>query len=635
MTLRVLLLEDNVDDAEFIHRELVSAGIFCRLERIDRLDDFKKIITQETFDLVISDYTLRGFKGSEALDLWMKKGNPAPFIFVSGTIGEEKAIEILRNGATDYVLKDHLERLGPVVRRALDEANAQAQLKKSADQIRQQASLLDLAQDAILVHDFEGRVTYWNQSASQLYGWTLEELAHQDIDFVLYRGMPQELLEAYDAMANRQDWMGELRQVTRSGREIIVQSRWTLIPEQGSTPSRIFVINTDITEKKALEAQLLQARRLEAVGTMAEGIAHDINNAVTPILMGIGLLKSESLRLESQQVLETIETGSHRIANLVRQLLAFARGSSAKKTPLELGSLVAECIDSLSITLPQNIHLVSEVPMNLCQVMGDASQLRQIFMNLGWNARDAMPNGGFLHFSVKKERLTKEQRQIHSNTSDADYMVVLVRDTGKGILPEVRDRIFEPFFTTKELGQGSGLGLSISQSIALSHGGFIEVSSQPNSGSTFEVHLPIHQFSSSQKEMEPEISVPQKDCILIADDEPELLNMVSHILKHYGYDTLTASNLRSALELFTANRGRIRTVLSDWMMPGGDGWDLLDALRQIDPSIPFILSSGITPPDEQLSDPNAPVFLAKPYSPEALLEAVEAAIAGSAVSVKK
>jgi len=349
--------------------------------------------------------------------------------------------------------------------------------KRAEEQIREQATLLDKSQDAILVVDMEGRILFWNKSANRLFGWTAAEAIGTKADILLFQQNLPQLEDAQNTVTFEGEWHGELQQVTKSGKEIIVESRWTLVQDEEEEPKSILIVNTDITEQKQLEAQFLRAQRMESIGTLAGGIAHDLNNVLTPIIASAQLLLQAKFNDEKKQrLLKTIETSAKRGAALVKQVLSFSRGVEGKRTIFQVRHLISEIKQIAKETFPKTIEFYMAIPQDLWAISGDSTQLHQVLMNLCVNARDAMPHGGTLSISAENLFIDENYARMNLEAETGFYIVISVADTGTGIPPEILDRIFEPFFTTKELGMGTGLGLSTVIGIVKSHGGFVDVS---------------------------------------------------------------------------------------------------------------------------------------------------------------
>jgi PAS domain S-box-containing protein len=752
--LQVLIVEDNVVDAELLMRELRRADFEPQWVRVETEEDYLQKL-RPGLDLVLSDFEMPQFNGFRALELLKERGQDIPFIIVSGTIGEERAVEAIKQGATDYLLKDRLGRLGAAVKRALQEGEdrrkrkeTEAQLiwkstffeanvhsaregilvvdtegnkilqnqrlidlwkipeevardknhaqlewvvgkmknpeacrekvsylrahteevsqdelelldgrtferysapvqgadgvhygriwyyrditnrKQSEERIAEQAALLDKAQDAILVRDLEGKILFWNKGAERLYGWTTQEALGRNIGELLY-DRSSRFKDANDLAISRGEWQGEIEQVARDGREMIVEARWTLIRDQEGRPKSILAINTDVTEKKKIEAQFMRAQRMESIGTLAGGIAHDLNNILAPIMMAIDILKGMVDQPQSREILETIGTSARRGADIVRQVLSFARGLDGERTAVKPKQLLSDLEIIIKDTLPKDIQLRFLIPDDSWAIWGDPTQVHQILLNLCVNARDAMPEGGFLTVGVENCLLGDDYGATNIQAKPGRYVKITVTDTGTGIPPALLEKIFEPFFTTKEINKGTGLGLSTVMAIVKSHEGVINVYSEPGQGTAFKVYLPAAASSpQGRREKVEEVSLPRGngETILLIDDESSILTITGQTLQAFGYRVLTSTDGAEAIGIYAQHRQEIAVVLTDMAMPVMDGPATIRALMRINPEVRIVATSGLAVNGALAKASGSGVwhFLAKPYTAGALLKTIQA-----------
>jgi PAS domain S-box-containing protein len=504
------------------------------------------------------------------------------------------------------------------------------ELKRAQSRIEEQAALLDQTQDAIIVRDLKQRVLYWNKGAERIYGWTATEALGRSVCELFYRDRGQ-FTHAMETLLRRGEWSGELRHVNKSGQEIAIEARWSLLRDGGGSPRSVLAINTDVTERKKIEAQFLRAQRVESIGTLAGGLAHDLNNLLSPIVLSVSLLRDALPDGPMRKVVDTVEQSAHRGTHLVQQVLSFARGVEGAHVAVHLSDVVREIETIMQTTFPKNVTFSSHLPPDLWLVRGDPTQLSQILLNLCVNARDAMLEGGRLRISAQNRALDEQEAAAHPVIKPGRYVTLEVSDTGVGMGPEIVERIFEPFFTTKELGKGTGLGLSAVRGIVRSHGGTISVHSTPGRGSTFRILLPAQEEAGAPLPVRApaERIRGNGEVILVVDDEASILQVTQETLQLHGYRVLTAVDGAQAMALFALRRAEINLVLTDLMMPVMDGYAFIAALQRIEAKVPVIAVSGVGDEvsGQRLARGGVHQVLTKPFSAESLLAAIARGLA--------
>ncbi len=499
-------------------------------------------------------------------------------------------------------------------------------------QLREQAALLDNANDIIVVRDLQHRYLYCNKSAARTLGLTPEQIEGHTTREVLGE-LPAEFLEAFHQVQAHGEWHGEIAYPRQNAQPLLVESRWTLLRDDAGRPKAVLSINTDITERKQLEGQYLRAQRMESIGLLAGGIAHDLNNVLAPIVMGAQLLRLRHPDATSQKLLGTVEASAQRGADLVRQVLTFARGIEGGRLLVHPRSL-AKDVQKLAVeTFDKSIEVTGRIESDLWPVPGDPTQLRQLLVNLCVNARDAMPRGGRLTLTARNAPVDENYAAMTPDLRPGPYVLFEVQDTGVGMSPEVRRHVFEPFFTTKAPGKGTGLGLSTAQTIVHGHGGVITFESEEGRGTTFKVFLPASSETAVTTATSA-LTAPRGsgETILLVDDEASVLNISRHALEAFGYQVLTASNGAEALALYAQKRDAIAVVLTDMAMPVLDGAALIYALRRIDPAVRIIAASGLKASAHSMEPFGLGTthFLAKPFTADTMLRAIHESLTGAA-----
>lgn len=688
--MNILLIEDNLAEARLL-KEVLKGAILSRfnLAHVKRLGEAIASLETETFDVVLLDLTLPDSQGLASLDSLIKHAPSLPIVVLTNTNDDELAVESVRHGAQDYLVKRHINQdilvrsLRYAIERkqaaeALREANEilekrvqerTAALEMANELLRQEIewrqriqSRLELAQQAGKIASFEWLIQsndiIWTAELEALYG-----LASGSFDGQ-YEGWmrsihpddrPKVEQELWQAVKNRQGLDTEFRIVCpaedKKEEESLLldetsspltancslpgEIRWIAVKssifcDETGKPMRMIGIHIDITEKKQLEAQFLRAQRLESLGTLASGIAHDLNNILTPILAVVQLLplKLHNLNDNTQQLLKTLETSAQRGADLIKQILSFARGVEGKRITLQIHHLLFEIEQIIQQTLPKRIEIQSNIPSNLWTIYGDTTQLHQVFMNLCVNARDAMPNSGILRINAQNFLVDEQYAKMHIDAKVGAYVVVTVADTGMGIPQEIIHRIFDPFFTTKEVGKGTGLGLSAVLGIVKSHGGFIDVQSEVNKGSLFKVYLPAIESPVPETNDNLDLLFGQQELILVVDDEISINEITKITLETYNYQVITANDGIEALAIYAEYKDKIAAVLMDIMMPTMDGTTIIPLLQRINPDVYVVAMSGLNSTEvvAQVQKLGFQEFLSKPFTTKELLWALRKGI---------
>jgi PAS domain S-box-containing protein len=497
--------------------------------------------------------------------------------------------------------------------------------KRAEEQLREQAELLNHARDAIVVRDLEDRILFWNKSAERIYGWSVEEAVGRNVRDLIYDGLSPGFEEAKEVLVEKGEFRGEMKHITKTGAEIIVESHWALVTDDLGNPRLNLVINTDITDSKRLQAQFLRAQRMESIGTLAGGIAHDLNNLLSPILMAVQLLQAKTTDDDSRRLLATLRTSAERGAGLVHQVLSFARGLEGEHITLQPRHLIREIAKILKDTIQKSIEVEVRSDRDLWTIAGDATQLHQVLMNLCVNARDAMPHGGRLTIGAANAVLDENYARMNIDARPGRFVCITVSDNGIGIPAPFINRIFEPFFTTKEHGKGTGLGLSTVMGIVKGHNGFVNVYSEIARGTQFKVYLPASD-ASSEHDTEEVRHLPRGrgELILVVDDEAAIREVTESTLTASGYRVLLAGDGTEAVAHYARQGDKIKIVLTDMMMPYMDGLATVRALKRMNPELKIIASSGLGDVSKftEAADAGVKTFLHKPYTAEKLLQTI-------------
>ncbi|MDQ3116001.1 MAG: response regulator [Verrucomicrobiota bacterium] len=751
--LQIVHLETNDADAALVRGELKNSGIECELSRVRSLPELEQELAQRPVDIVVADSHRRSYDGLDALALAREKVPWIPFIFFSDPYDPEEVGEALRKGATDFILKEHLPKLILSLQRVIREVHTQRDLEDVRRELLRHAELLDLANDAIVISDAAGQISYWNRGAERLYGWSRDEAAGREVHTFLQTGPPEKLSTVLEAVQSAHHWQGEIEQVRKDGVRIIVSSGWTLQGDDPAAPllqlsidvtkriaaeealrlseeryrrfveedltgnlvmrpdgtivtcnpafTRIFAFDSiedaraanfgsllltkkeavelllslrpnesterrelemrdrngetvyvaakfigsfdeaghlsevkgyffNDTKRKRLEQQLVQAQKMESLGTLAGGIAHDFNNILAIILGYTARLEEWKKHPEQMpEAIKIIRDAVARGASLVQQLLTSARQTEARLTPLDLNVLAQELERMLAATFPKTINFLLDLQPGLPLAKGDRSQIHQVLLNLCVNARDAMPNDGTITLATGVAS-GEELRESFGGANAGRYVFVRVTDTGTGISDRVKPHIFEPFYTTKERGKGTGLGLSVVYGVVNNHRGFVQVDSEPGHGTTFKVYLPLAGAAelSSADGKRPGSGRDLARTVMLVEDEEMLRDLGVMLLESDGYRVLAAKDGIEAVEMFEAHADEIGLVVCDLGLPRLGGRDVFLRMKEIKPSVRAIVASGYLEPSMRTEILRAGVIdtVQKPYDFRELIERIRSII---------
>jgi signal transduction histidine kinase/DNA-binding response OmpR family regulator len=638
--LKVLIAEDSADDAELIVAQLRRDGFAPDWKRVEDEPSFLKGL-KEGPDIVLSDYAMPNFNGLRAAELTRASGLNVPFILISGTVGEDAAVAAMKRGATDYFLKDRMGRLGSAVERALEEKRLQDERRRTADEMRWQATLLEAqlesSLDGILVVDNEGRKILQNRRMEEMWrsprlqGGETVEAAKAAFD-PAFEKHPRLFIEKV-AYLNTHPEEASHDVIELVDGTVLDRYSAPVVDKTGKNYGRIWSFR-DITERRRLEAQFRQAQKMESIGMLAGGIAHDFNNILSAILGNLYLAKIEATgRPQLLEPLENIAQAARRAGDLVNQILTFSRQNKQEREPLKLNHVVLEALKLLRASVPATIRIQT----NLTQtptVLANATAVHQVIMNLGTNAWHAMRGkAGTLTVEMSELEADVDFAGAHPGLHPGRYVRLAVSDTGHGMDAATMERIFDPFFTTKAVGEGTGLGLAVVLGIMQSHDGAITVYSEPGHGTAFHLYFPVFDSEPAPTEQGPQpIPRGNGEHILFVDDEAPLLNVGKKMLERLGYRVTTKAN---GLEAITAVRDQpeaFQLVVTDLTMPSMDGIKLGKQLLQLQPKLAIVLSTGYSGmiTEEAIRDLGFRGLLVKPTTARALGEAVHRALESAA-----
>jgi hypothetical protein len=642
--LKLLIVEDSPDDAELVCIELERAGFDLAWKRVETEATFIAALRDEVWDLVISDFQMPDFNGLRAFALFKGSGLDIPFIFVSGALGEDRAVEAMRAGARDYLLKGNLTRLNVAVARELEEAKNRRGQREAEQQARSDARRLALAVEASGAGIFEFRVPLGpdanvSERWAQIFGYRSDELPQGEalLAWTTERLHPDDAAaaeEAYEAFLSgrSQRLQTEARHRHRDGKWVTVMSLARAI-ERDSEGRAVHAVGVllDVTERKLMEAQLRQSQKMEAVGRLAGGIAHDFNNLLTAIF-SFGTFALEATKPEdpAHEDLQEVLKAAQRAASLTSQLLAFSRRRTVQPRVINPAEVVRDVDKMLRRLLGADVDFLTKLAEDSWNVRMDPSAFEQVLVNLAINARDAMPDGGRLTIETANVELDQGYGRAHGAYVPAGaYVRVAVSDTGIGMDAATQANIFEPFFTTKGAGEGTGLGLSTCYGIVKQAGGNIWVYSELGHGTTFKIYLPREADLTEARR--PTLSrSPERgsEFVLLVEDDEQVRTLAVRTLRRLGYTVLEAVNGRDALDKCQQVGRPLDLVITDVIMPVMSGKELVERLTEVQPGLKTLFMSGYTP-DAIVHRgvlARGTLMLQKPFTPQQLAEKIREAL---------
>jgi two-component system, cell cycle sensor histidine kinase and response regulator CckA len=631
--LRALLIEDNVHDADLIVRRLMREGFDVRWKRVDNERDFRAALTEE-WDLLLCDYQLPQFGGLDALRIVGELGSTVPLLLVSGAIGEEIAVEAMRLGADDYLLKDRLERLGQAVRRALeqgrlrkDHARAQAALELSETRFRQ---LTDHIEGVFWILDPASlRVQYVSPAFERIWGHAkaAAEQSPERWPIALHPDDRERVQAAIDPKKFGDGYELDYRIARPDGGTRVIHDRGFAVRSSSGALEGIVGVADDVTRAHLLEEQFRQAQKMEGIGRLAGGIAHDFNNMLSVILSSTSMILTEGeVPPGVRRGLEEIQLAVERAAALTRQLLVFSRRDAMQPRDVDLNTIVGNMGKLLERLLGEDIELRLRLWRAPLVLRADASMLEQVIMNLAVNARDAMPRGGRLELETRAIAASALPDSLLRRSDGEQFCVLRVADSGSGIPVELQAKVFEPFFTTKPEGKGTGLGLATVYGIVQRHSGVLELQSEPGAGTTFSIYLPCTVGEAEAPRARPIAAAHEQsrgEVVLMVEDDPALRGLTRSMLESYGYRALVAADGVEALQLWFERRAEIDLLLTDMVMPGAlTGRELARRLMSERPALKVVYMSGYSSEIAGRELMGNERFLAKPFVPSALAAVV-------------
>lgn len=621
-TIRILNVEDNEDDFLLIEREVRRAGILAEFERVESPEQFRGALTRDVWDIVVADYSLPGFSGVQALEILLQSKLDIPFILVSGTVGEDVAVKAMKMGASDYILKGNLARLGPAIEREIREANvrrerrrAEAALRESDDSLRHTVSLLratlESTADGIMAVGADSRITISNKKFTAIAGVdeamieegdarpVLDDLVGRLANSAEFAVIANHLCERAETPCAKE---GFRTLEFKDGRsvEAFVVPQWN----EGRCVGHVVCLR-DVTERHRaeearhrIETQLFQSQKMEALGSLAGGVAHDFNNLLSVMLNYAELLRVKVAgNADAERYVDHMLQSGQRAAELVKQILLFSRRQKQELRPLRVQDCVEDAVKLIRATIPRTVQVESSLQFDAPLVLADPTQLHQVLMNLCINAAQAMPERmGRIDIQLGAAVIKPEEAAGCPDARPGDYVVLSVTDNGCGMDADTLAHIFEPFFTTKSKGEGTGLGLSVVHGIIRGHNGFIVATSEKGQGTTLRVHIPVYRDGTEAQAAAASTEVLRGNGqhVVFVDDEPAICGVTEHVLQSLGYRVTTFTDPMLALDAFKKDPKSVDLLLTDVNMPGMNGVELAKRFLSLRRELPVLLISGFS-----------------------------------------
>jgi two-component system cell cycle sensor histidine kinase/response regulator CckA len=630
-TIQVLLIEDSPTDALIVQEALSEvAGVTFAVTHVERLGEALQRLEKQRFGVVLLDLSLPDSDGFGTFTRLRGAASDTPVVVLSGRTDEVLAVRAVQAGAQDYLVKGHMEEqvLARAIRYAIER-------QRSEEALRMQSRVLESMVEGVNVSNNDGIILFSNPACDAMFGYPRGSLAGQPV--CVLSGLSADDAQGFAAQINEEigrtgNWSGEISGRKEDGASVLTQANITSL-EIGGRKCAV-AVHEDITQKKQLEQHLLNAQRVESIGQLAAGVAHDFNN-ILAVIMGYSELIIKTLTPDSKthkyagEILEATE----RAATLTRQLLIFSRKETVQPMILDLNNVVEDTERMLRRVVDESVELTILPGKSLRSIKADAGHVGQVLTNLVVNARDAMPKGGKLTIATSNVTLNLNDARSHAEATQGDYVMLTVSDTGSGMSDEVKVRLFEAFFTTKPQGKGTGLGLATCHTIVKQCGGFIDVQSEAGKGTMFKIYFPmVDEPADAPGEFFKEGPLLRgTETLLLVEDEPSLRHLAQKVLETQGYTVLRANNGQDGLNVARKQKGTpIRLVITDVIMPQMGGKVMADWLKTTSPDLKILFTSGYT--DDAIAhhgvlEPGV-AFLPKPYTPATLTRKVREMLDG-------